>query len=458
MLNEGRVRQLTFDSAIGNNGMAARGQHRERGLWRFLTWSFFLSQLAAGNAFAGGAAHAGNAIDLNAPDGGANGGAAGVGGVASFDFRPIGIDEQSMATPTSGAAQANSGPTIVDVKSGTIEMQDGNGDAASTVQVVLSGGDVALEGSPVVAGDPAVGGPVPGMPPNVDVVIESPPTLLDIDLPNLGCVLPPVLETVDNLIESLGPTLDGLLVPVVATIEDLAGTLGQTLDHVLSPVENVMDGLVGGLAPTLDPLLAPVAAIADGVGELIEPVGQMAGEIMALADPITDLAEPLLAPVMNVVEATQPILAPVLDAAAPVVDLVEPVIHPLLQPLAPVAEPVLDLLPQNLGHGGLLGGLFAGGETGEAGALAVSGALEFEAEANLAGYELFEAGGYTEFGLALHETAADSEPGTGDLVANIGAAVTTMIGDDASDDNGLPSLITHLQHEVALRGLGEGLM
>jgi hypothetical protein len=161
---------------------------------------------------------------------------------------------------------------------------------------------------------------------------------------------------------------------------------------------------------------------------------------------------------MNVVEATQPILEPILEVAAPVVDLVQPIIEPLLQPLSPVTEPVLDLLPQSLGHGGLLGNLLGGGETGEAGVLAASGTLEFEAEVNPAGYELFEAGGYTEFGVALHDTEADSVSSVGDLVDSIGASVTTMIGDDASDDNGLPSLITHLQHEVALRGLGEGMM
>ena len=458
MLNEGRVRQLAVESAIGRNGMAAQGRHRERGLWKFLTWSFFLSQLAAGNAFAGGAAQAGNSIDLNAPDGAANSGATGIAGVANTDFRPIGLDEPLTAAPPSGAVQAPSGPVIAAAKSDGAETPNSASDAASTVQVALSGAVVTSESAPGVADTPAVGAPAPGMAPNVDFVIEPPSVLIDIDLPNPGGVLPPVLETVDNLIESLGPMLDGLLVPVVATIEDLAGTLGHTLDHVLSPVENVVDGLVGGLAPTLEPLLAAVGGIADGVGELIEPIGQMAGEIMALADPIADLAEALLAPVTGVAEATQPILDPILDVAAPVVDLVEPVLEPLLQPLAPVAAPVLDLLPQNLGHGGLLGNLFAGGDTGEAGVLAISGTLEFEAEADLAGYELFEAGGYTEFGLVMHEPAVNAVPGADDVVANIGAALNAIIGDDATHDNGLPSLIANLQHEVALRGLGEGLM
>jgi hypothetical protein len=89
---------------------------------------------------------------------------------------------------------------------------------------------------------------------------------------------------------------------------------------------------------------------------------------------------------------------------------------------------------------------------------AASGTLEFEAEASLAGYELFEAGGYTEFGLVIHEPAAGAMPGSDDVVADIGGTLNALIGDDATHDNGLPSLIANLQHEVALRGLGEGLM
>ncbi len=448
MLTEDRVRQLSADAAFTKGGTTMQAPQRERGLWSFLTWSFFLSQLAIGNAFSAGAAQAGTGVDLNAPDGTASPSSA-ANALGTPDFRAVSMSEPGSAGPPVAAAQVMTGTVNADAKPAVIEQVDQASDAGVATQAALARSSGASE---VAASDAASGTlppeSVPGVVPGIEIptVVELPPVL--------GGVLPPILETVDNLLDGLGPTLDGLLVPVVETVEDLAGALGPTLDHVLAPGVSVVDGLVGGLQPTLDPLLAPVASIADGLGEALEPIGSVAGEIIGLANPVFDAAESVLSPFMNVVDAAQPILDPVLEVAAPVVNLIEPVVEPLLQPLAPALEPVVEILPLSIGNSGLLSGIGGGGSD----AVASSGSLEFALSANVTAHDLFQAGIYTEFGITLHETSAGDEIDGGDLLGNVTEMVGSLLGDVEDAGQGLPAAIGNLAHEIGLRGLGEGLI
>jgi hypothetical protein len=159
---------------------------------------------------------------------------------------------------------------------------------------------------------------------------------------------------------------------------------------------------------------------------------------------------------MNVVDAAEPILDPVVNAVARVADLVEPFVQPVLEPLAPVAEPVLEILPLDIGNSGLLGGLFGVG--GEADVVAGSGSLEFAADAKASGYDLFQAGTYTEFGIALQGTPAGDTAAAGELAGNVAEVVGSLLDDVTDSGNDLPSLIGSLQHEIGIRGLGEGLI
>lgn len=448
MLNEDRVRQLAADTAAAKGGTVMHGPRRERGLWSFLTWSFFLSQLAVGSAFAGGAAQAGRGVDLSAPDGAASPGTAAAHALGAHDFHHSGTGEPHSGTALGAAAHAQADAGLAGTKIGGIEQLDLTSDASLPMQAAVSGSADRASDDVLPVTDSDSSAILSPSTPSIDTVIET-PSVQD-------SLLPPILETIDDLVDGLGPTLDGLLMPVVETVDDLASVLGPTLDQVLSPVETLIDGLVGVLEPSLDPLLAPVASLADGVGELIAPVGGIAGELLALADPVVDIVDPVLSPVTNVAGAAEPILDPVLDIAAPMLDLVEPVTDPLLQPLAPVAEPVLDILPLNIGNGGLLSGILGNADGTDA--VASHGMLQFTADAGSAGHDLFEAGTYTEYGLALHETSSDGESGAGDLLGNVAMSIGTLLDDDDDADSGLPTLIGSLQHEIGLRSLGDGLI
>lgn len=271
-----RVRQLAVD-AVEKGGVEMQGPQRERGLWSFLTWSFFLSQLAVGNAFAAGAAQAGSGIDVNAPGNATNSESAGTAPAGVPDFRVLAAAEpQSPVTPNS-AAQSQSSAASEGGKAGGIEHLDMTSDAGLAAHAAWALGSAA-EMSPAVGNEG--GEPSPDALAGVALDVEPPAVLAD--------VLSPALGTVDDLLDGLGPTLDGLLVPVVETVDDLASVLGPTLDHTLSSIETLADGIVDGLQPTLDSLFAPIDGLAEGVSELIEPAGVVAEEIMALADPVID--------------------------------------------------------------------------------------------------------------------------------------------------------------------------
>lgn len=443
MLNENRVHELTVDAA-GKGGLAMQSPQRERGLWSFLTWSFFLAQLAAGNAFANGAAQTGAATDLNAPDGSSSSGAAGAQLLATPDLGALDISELDATGAPSAAAPVPGNGVLNETNAGGAEppVELAGGDTPAP-QFANAMGSAAAESPPAAIDDG--GSVVPGDMPGIEIA-----------LPDLGGVLPPVLETVGDLVEGLGSTLDGLLVLPIETIEDLAGVLGPTLDMALSPAGTLVDDLIGGLEPVLNPLFSPVEALTEGVGGLLDPIGAIGGELIQLADPAIDIVEPILAPFTKIVDAAQPILDPVLEVASPAVDLLEPAVSPLLNPLAPIAQPVLDLLPAGLGGDGLLGGLFAGSAPTDA--ISSPGSLEFAPAAEANGFELIEAGAYTEFGISLQESVLNTESGGAGVTGDIALDISVLQGDGDDTGQPLPTLIGHLQQEIALRGLGEGLI
>jgi hypothetical protein len=489
MLSGDRGRELAADAA-NRGGAAIHGPQRERGLWSFLTWSFFLSQLAAGNAFAAGAAQAGSATDLKSPDGTADAGKIGAALLGTPDARPLGDLEAQSATASTAAAPLQNTSAPGDTKLGGIEQLDTTSDAgialeAAAIQSTTGSEAMLADAAPPASASESDSTIAPDtlsiVLPDIELpqIVELPPVLETVgDVADglgetLESLLTPVAETVEDLASVLEPTLDNLLAPVadltavlgptldgleptVETVEDLAAVLWPTLDLALAPVEALTDGLADALETALDPLLAPVANLTEDVGNLIEPIGGIAGEIIQLADPVIDIVEPFLDPVMNVVEDAQPVLDPVLVVAAPVVDLLEPTIEPLLQPLAPVAAPVLDLLPLSMGNDGFLGDLFGINEPTDA--VGSTGTLEFAVDVDASPYDLIETGAYTEFGIELNLNPIGNEGGTGDLVEHIAESVSSLVDDSDDAGNALPSLLGSLQHDLGLRGLGEGLI
>ena len=79
------------DRALAQRALVQPPPHKERALWNFLTWSFFLAQVLAAEQFIGARANAADSPDLKAPE---------------FTAALAASDLQSLAVPegTIGAA------------------------------------------------------------------------------------------------------------------------------------------------------------------------------------------------------------------------------------------------------------------------------------------------------------------------------------------------------------------
>lgn len=265
---------------------------REKGLWSFLTWSFFLSQVAAAEQFIGSPAHASPndegaphpvqgapraASDIaDPPSAGSHVGENAANGATQF--ASLAPDAGSLASSPgipmhlSGAA---TGPTVSSAAHG----HGAPGVAAVVVEVV--GGDSSSD--PHGGTDPAAPGLLPELPVGGDV----PTGLLD-DVTSLA----------DNL-------LQGGVDVVLQTIQPLLhDTVNTAVDLVDSANTQIVQPLVGEVAETLE-TVSPV------LGQTVAPLLTVVGDVVPHLDGIIDtLAEPagIVAPVPSVIEGALNIL------------------------------------------------------------------------------------------------------------------------------------------------------
>ena len=453
-----RISQIARGASSKKNVMGIQGPQRERGLWSFLTWSFFLSQIAAGNAFASGAAQAAGAADLQGPGGASEVAGMGAGDARVAEFAAIAAEDGQSAAATGAAAPVPSSGVDAGPQMGGLERLDFKSDAGLVGQAIVAarGSGTSQNIASGLKDDNDAAGSPPCAPPSINPTPEPGPGDGVGVPPVVGGIVPPVVDIVEDIVDGVGSGLEDVLEPVENLVDGLAGALAPTLGLALSPVEALVEGLIGGLQETLDPLLTPVANLTEGVGDLLEPVGTLGGEIISLVDPVLDLVDPLLKPVNNLVEAADPILEPVFDAVAPVADLLQPVTDPLLKPLAPVTEPLLEILPLGNAGGGFLSNLLGHGGESDAG-VPSDGSLAFASDTGASEHDLFQSGTYTQFGMALHETLSGGESSDGGVVGNVVETIFAPLGESDDDGNSLP-ILGSLQHEIGLRGLGEGLI
>ncbi len=269
------------------SGVLPIAPQRERGLWSFLTWSFFLSQIVAGQAFIGSAANAGQQADINSGDPGegqsriANtlseleydhatadtGSQYGEAGLATLDQRAPGDDPHINATNADAADAASmanksfSQGSAGIASTGNAQEQVGTGSDETPVPIVVHAGEI-----------------VPGV---LDVVVDGTlvPVLSVVDdlvgvlNPLLGQTLSPVFGTVDGVLEAINPVADQVLTPVFATTDTVLATVEPLLDGVLSPVTDLLDGPVRDIPAT----------ITGGLFGLVgsEPLGNLPLDIVA---------------------------------------------------------------------------------------------------------------------------------------------------------------------------------
>jgi hypothetical protein len=236
-----------------------QARHKERGLWNFLTWSFFLSQVLAEGQYTGAAMastvnteEASEQSDQKTP----SSGQPPMGPALGSGF----AGDESQPTDASFAAAAAPQVALADVSAQSlsafadIEVADDTASRQSALMGASAGGHVALaEGNdtapapandPDTSSDPSTGGGC------------------GIDVPS---VLPPIGSGVVDLI-------DDLLDPPLSAIDDLAGVLTDSLT-----------GTVDDVLATLEHSIAQVSKSVAQVPEVLEAVlSKTVPEITAL--------------------------------------------------------------------------------------------------------------------------------------------------------------------------------
>jgi hypothetical protein len=424
-------------------------ERREKGLWSFLTWSFFLSQVVGAEQ-----ASAAEARPSGAADDTASTSDTAVGQAATSGIRPATAEIQEAATDplVQSLAQA-AAPSAFHAASpaeftsaGVRSTEDSSGgQQTSAAPAVPVGTQPAANSAPVATPGPELGGGEPGVGDPLLSVIEMPPVV--------NQVIAPVVGLVGDVVEDVGEVLDSVVeqvvAPVIGIVGDVVGDVVQVLDPVVEQVVAPVIGIVGDVVGDVVQVLNPV------VEQVVAPVIGIVGDVVQVLDPV-------VAPVVQVLD---PIVEHVV---APVVKALDPVVAPVVEALDPLLAPVADIV------GGPLASLLGLDPGGGAPIImtpvvaASSGSLDFEgapAAGPLVLDDLFSGGNYTDYNLALQSdvpAGASSAPGAilHAVVDSAGDILGAVTGNNPSDDEnanshfiGLPSIL----EEIGLRGSGDGI-
>ena len=341
-------------------------ERREKGLWSFLTWSFFLSQVATMEQASAAEAQEGGTADEAGPASDASAGQAARN--AFLPIEPAIVAEMQEAAPPAtpqGLAQQATAPTAFlagapGEMAGATAQDNNSSDAPQT----SAAPDTEAATKLLVAAAPDLDGGAAALPSG-----EGP---ADAD-PIIGPVLGSVGEVLGDVIQVLDPVLEQVVAPVLGSVGDVLGDVSQVLD------------------PVLEQVVAPVLGSA----------GDVLGDVVQVLDPVLEQ-----------------VVAPVLGSAG---DVLGDVVHVL----DPVVAPVADVLSGPLGA--LLGlGSNGGAPIVVASVVASSGSIDFEAgpaAASLPLDDLFSGGGYSDYNLTLQASVSPgANPALGGILPGLDIA------------------------------------
>jgi hypothetical protein len=394
-------------------------ERREKGLWSFLTWSFFLSQVAtmdqasAAAAQAGGAGdEAGSTVDPGAGQAARN---------AFLPIEPAMLSEMQEAAP-----QATTQSVVQDATAPNALLARVPGETAGTIADPAEESSGARQTSAAPNAEAAATSLIAAME-GAHGAIHSPSTSpADVDP---GAVIGPVLgsvgDVVSDVVQVVDTVVEQVIAPLLGGVGDALGDVVQALDPVLeqvvAPVLGIAGDVLGDVVHALDPVLeqvvAPVLGIAgDVLGHVVQVLDPVVEQVVA---PVLGVAGDMLGDVIQVLDpALEHVVAPILDSAG---DVLGDAVHVL----DPVIAPVADVLSGPLGS--LLGlGSSGGAPIVVASVVASSGSIDFEAgpaAASLALDDLFSGGGYSDYNLTLQASASpDANPALGGILPGLDVA------------------------------------
>jgi hypothetical protein len=447
MLDQGRTFQSRISSRLDAKEAAAKApvsRQREKGLWNFLTWSFFISQIvAAQQAAAASATEAETAAD-DAAHTGAQPADAPVSAVAAeqSSFDPAEV-QQAVALPAQSLEPG--APTLITFADKASVAGDaeafGDPEAAQARGQFISADFLQTSSDSGTVEVPGVGQTLDGVLEPVTGIVGDVGQVVDAVLEP---VLSPVLGLVGNAVEDVAPALE----QVVAPVADLTASVIELVEPVLDPIIMPTAAVLEEVLQTLDPIIDPVTGIAAGatalLGEAVEPVTALVGDVVEplvpvindLTAPVGELVSPLLAPLGSVLApVTAPLLAPIAEG----ISLLDPLTGQGSESVGGSAEqPLSALLGLGSGEPILIGPVAAAAGSLDLPALPVAGGID----------DLFVGTSYTDYNLALQ---SDASAGAQPAAAGVAALDTLVSGIENI------ALIQHDSHDAGSDAPAAGL-
>ena len=243
---------------------------RERGLWSFLTWSFFISQIVAAITLSGESAKAADAVDLSSrTDSSPN---AIVGG-ALAELQYSSFPETATADPASTSSRLDKGAASDSAKSTSQDTTEvsGHGEASSQLKSLGNSTNSVADGT-AVSGDVSSATPADS---GTDITVPA-IDLGDLSSPFVNGLIGPIVNPVFNLVEDILTSTAG-------------GPVGQLLDAVtddvvvpvLAPVQNILESVTTPLVqlPLFGDVTDALSATAPQISEPISDVITLGGNL-----------------------------------------------------------------------------------------------------------------------------------------------------------------------------------
>ena len=332
-------------------------ERREKGLWTFLTWSFFLSQaIAADQALAASARAAQDGDESSRADHGASDAFRAAPAVFAPSASADSQEPGTKAPPQALAAAPATTPLHLPEPSafgGARDAHHSDGGAASQHASTAfwspgSGAAQVAHVGPQPSGPMPGGGTQPGGdPPHLPGPIGG---IVDPILDPIHDIVHPILDPIVDIVHGVvPPVIGGVVQPVVAIVEGvLDGVVEPVIGAVTSVVHGVVEPILGAVTNVVDGVVEPVlGAVTNVVEGVVEPVlGAVTNVVEGVVAPVVDLIGDVVQDVVGIVEpivdqVVAPVLGTVGDVAGAVADVVQPVVDTTV---APAMDAVGDIV------------------------------------------------------------------------------------------------------------------
>jgi len=250
---------------------------RQQGLWNFLTWSFFISQVLAAESFVGASAHAAGDTE-SAPS---SGGSSAAQAQAGLTRSPNDMLAREPGDTQAAAQGSESHPAAL------LHTMGGQPSHASAATAASDTGATGAADHMTAADAGSADG-------ELLLRAANSESLADLQAATLDQTVGSTADTLGDVVGSLGGAVGNSVSPVLGAVGDIVGTIGDllgsldaTLDHALSPVLGAVGDVVGSVEQLVEHAVAPViAAVGNIVGSLetileqaAAPLGDLLGSL-----------------------------------------------------------------------------------------------------------------------------------------------------------------------------------